>query len=159
MQNEKCFNCGCDIQKDFAYCPECGVKLKQEEQKHSCLVYLSVVPQKGGDTEKSLDRAERELKKFDVEVVRKKNGLNVCANEEYDVYVSNMVRKCIHNFVGREEQLKDILICCGLEMYLEIVPQIVANSVEPEPCLSLDGDIIEFLYKTGVKHDLDYYVV
>lgn len=80
-------------------------------------------------------------------------------NEEYDVDVNNMIRKTIAAFVGREVELKRLVNSLNGELYIEIVPRICAGSDEPNQQLSLDDDIIEFLYKSGAKLDLDYYIL
>lgn len=38
-------------------------------------------------------------------------------------------------------------------------PYSVADSDKTDELLSLDDDIIEFLYKSGAKLDLDYYIL
>ena len=84
--------------------------------------------------------------------------LEIGYNGEYDPDISVMIRKTISEllpFAGGMARLKEEL---GLEYYLETVAEIEGASDEPKPILSLDDDIIEFLYITKTKHDLDYYI-
>lgn len=80
-------------------------------------------------------------------------------NEDYNVYVSDMCRITLKDLFGKEQAISDIKQKFNLSTTLEIVPYIAADSEEPNQCLSLDNDIIEFLYKTGTSIDLDYYII
>lgn len=80
-------------------------------------------------------------------------------NSDYNVYVSDMARVTLKDLFGKEEQIVELKKRFNLTTVLSIVPYIVKDSDEPNQCLSLDDDIIEFLYKTGTQMDLDYYVI
>ena len=79
-------------------------------------------------------------------------------NEEYDVDVNVMIRKTIAPFLDKIDLLCHLKNSFGLEYAIVIVPELVAESDEPKPVLSLDRDIVEFMYLTGATHDLDYYI-
>ena len=80
-------------------------------------------------------------------------------NEAYSVYVSDMVRVTLKDLIGKEQAIVELKRRFNLSTCLEIVPYIAADSDEPNQCLSLDDDVIEFLYKTGTSMDLDYYII
>ena len=69
-----------------------------------------------------------------------------------------MVRVTLKDLFGKEEILLSLKEKYALEYYLERVPTLESDSERPNQCLSLDFDIIEFLYKTRTRDDLDYYV-
>ena len=80
-------------------------------------------------------------------------------NEEYEVYISDMVRDVIVPFIGKEEWLLNLQRRYNLEYTLEIVPTIDLDCEEVKPCFSLDQDIIEFLYLSNTQLDMDYEVL
>ncbi|MBQ9448262.1 MAG: hypothetical protein IJU60_00115 [Acholeplasmatales bacterium] len=79
-------------------------------------------------------------------------------NKEYNVDINNMIRKTIFDFLGHEEEVKEFLKANKVEAFLEIVPEIKVSANESKPILSLDDDIIKFLYTSGIRMDLDYYL-
>lgn len=86
------------------------------------------------------------------------HSFEIGRNEAYSVYVSDMCRVTLKDLFGKEELIVELKKKYNLSTTLEIVPFIVSNSEEPNQCLSLDDDIIEFLYKTSTQMDLDYYI-
>lgn len=80
-------------------------------------------------------------------------------NDDYQVYVSDMVRVTLRDLFGKEDIIVRLKKRFNLASYLLIVPYIATNSEDVNQCLSLDDDIIEFLYKTGTSMDLDYYII
>lgn len=80
-------------------------------------------------------------------------------NKNYDVDVNNMLRVTLAPFFGKESELKRIAERFGVTFVLEIVPELYASGDDPTPILSLDSDIIKFLYLSGAQHDLDLYVL
>lgn len=85
--------------------------------------------------------------------------LETDVNNEYDADVNNMIRKTAGRYYGKEDSLKKMLERTGAGLYLVIVVRIAKDGEEPYPVLSLDDDVIGFLYKSGAKEDLDYYIV
>ena len=95
---------------------------------------------------------------FCTEVKQTNNMIEIGLNKNYDVDINNMIRKTIFDLLGKEEEIKKYLKQNKIEEFLEIVPEIASKSNESKPILSLDEDIIEFLYKSGIRMDLDYYI-
>jgi len=95
---------------------------------------------------------------FCTEVKQTNNMIEIGLNKNYDVDINNMIRKTIFDLLGKEEEIKKYLKENKIEAFLEIVPEIASKSNESKPILSLDEDIIEFLYKSGIRMDLDYYI-
>lgn len=127
--------------------------MADSSKKHSCRVYLSFF------AEEKLEQIKRLVLQITRDCTVKNNSLIVCMNDNYEVDVNAMARKCIKPFLGQESTLKRIQSEFSAEIWLVVVPEIIADSDEPKQILSLDKDVIEFLYKSGVKYDLDYYIV
>jgi hypothetical protein len=104
------------------------------------------------------DEMEKALKSFTKNVEWKNYEFIVEDNDKYNVDINEMIRATIKPFVGREEEVKTLKEKYGLEILLTIVPEIYADNEEVRPLLSLDDDIIAFLYNTNISHDLDYYI-
>ncbi len=122
---------------------------------HSCETSLRIVFSDEFEAESYAERVAA----FDPHAARKHRGYELGLCDAYDPDVNVMIRKTLANFFGREEELKALKEDSGCKLYLEIVPWIVKGSEEPAPLLSLDPDIIEFLYRAQIRHDLDYYVI
>lgn len=106
-----------------------------------------------------MDEVEKELQELGATYEKKTHHFQVNKNEEYQVYISDMVRDVIVPFVGKEKYLLHLQKKYDLSYTLEIVPTIDLTSQEVRPCLSLDPDIIAFLYLTNTQFDLDYYIL
>lgn len=128
---------------------------------HSCKTYVRTNVLESAD----IAAVERALYAVSAEWQKTENsfshnfGYTIGMNTEYRTDVNIMIRKTIGELVGKEEALKKIAKEAGLKFYLVIVPEIAALSDVVSPILSLEDDIIEFLYKSGVKMDLDYYIL
>ncbi len=85
-------------------------------------------------------------------------GYRTQYNLDYDVDVNNMLRVTLAPFFGKEEEIKRVCDLYRVSFVLEIIPELCASSEDPTPILSLDNDIIKFLYLSGVEHDLDLYI-
>lgn len=144
--------------------------------EHSCMTYLAVgfdfdteknarfirakrtpEPEQIGITDKPA--VERALAALGCAAVWDRHGFVIGRNCAYDVDVNNMLRVTLADAFGKERELARLASEYGVKISLVIVPQIAADSTEPNQLLSLDGDIIEFLYKSGAALDLDYYIV
>ncbi|MBQ8738697.1 MAG: DUF4279 domain-containing protein [Clostridia bacterium] len=79
-------------------------------------------------------------------------------NDNYNVDINEMIRVTLGDIIDKAELLCKMRVQMHYEYYLVVVPKIESDSDEPSPILSLDKDIIEFLYKSGAQHDLDYYI-
>ncbi|MBD5131860.1 MAG: DUF4279 domain-containing protein [Clostridiales bacterium] len=80
-------------------------------------------------------------------------------NENYDVDVNVMLRATLKDLFGKEDIIKRACEQFGVSAALVIVPYIVADSDEPHQLLSLDRDIIDFMSRSGMAMDLDYYII
>lgn len=94
-----------------------------------------------------------------VKPIWNRHSFEMGRNDEYSVYVSDMIRVTLKDLFGKEKQIVELKEKYKLTTVLSIVPYIDSNSDLPKQCLSLDNDIIEFLHNTGTKMDLDYYIV
>ena len=84
--------------------------------------------------------------------------MEIGSNYFYQQDVNQMVRQTLKDLSGKEKILLELKQKYNLKYTLERVPTINTRSQEPMPKLSLDDDIIEFLYKIGAKDDLDYFI-
>lgn len=106
------------------------------------------------------DEAEQAIiELLGVQPVWFRHSFEIGRTEAYSVYVSDMVRVTLKDLIGKEQQILAIKQRFNLTTSLIIVPYIIADSEQPNQCLSLDDDVIEFLYKSGTSMDLDYYVI
>ena len=75
---------------------------------------------------------------------------------DYDVNVSNQMRKTISVLVDKIELLMQIRGENDTRFYLEIVPHIYSGDVTP--CLAPTLDIIDFCHATRTEIDIDMYI-
>ncbi len=122
---------------------------------HSVRTYLRAYFSSDAAPEGLADELRRT---FDCPWIAGKHDFSTPVNSRYDVDVNNMLRVTLAPFFGKESEFKRIAEEYNVEFILEIVPELEANSAYPTPILSLDNDIIKFLYLSGVIHDLDLYV-
>lgn len=146
-------------------------------QKHSCKTYYTIGFE--FDEKKNVavlrdgrDCSPEELGIFDKDEVEKfvvenfgiipewrRHHFVLGLNEQYNVDVNEMIRVTLKNLLGKEDKIRQMQKLFSVQTALEIVPYIVAESEEPTQLLSLDDDIIAFLYKSCTAHDLDYYII
>lgn len=127
--------------------------MAKEMCKHECKTYLRIIAD-----ECYLDNIAGCIEQFTF-CKRENNYVMAGVCDSYDVDVNVMFRQTLKGFFGREQTLLALQQKYLAEIYLVVVAQIVADSDEPHQILSLDRDIIEFLYKSGAEYDLDYYVI
>ncbi|MGN0812262.1 MAG: hypothetical protein ACI4MQ_01975 [Candidatus Coproplasma sp.] len=127
--------------------------MAENKRENECKTYLRITAD-----ERYLDNIMGCISKF-TPCKREKNCVVAGVCESYDVDVNVMIRQTIKGLLGNEEELLSLQQNFSAEIYLVVVPQIVAEGEEPNQILSLESDIIEFLYKSKVKYDLDYYVL
>ncbi len=77
--------------------------------------------------------------------------------DEYDVEVNNQMRKTISVLLDKIDLLKKIKDENDVVFYLEIVPTIYANDINP--CLAPSLDVIDFCHATRTEIDIDLYVM
>lgn len=146
-------------------------------EKHSCKTYLSVNFEFDRKKNAELLRLHRdctpeELGIFNKEEVEdfiteklgvtpkwRRHHFVIGYNEKYDVDVNEMLRVTLNGLFGKEDLIKELQQKFALTAVLEIVPYIAEESEEPKQYLTLERDIIDFLYKSGAEMDLDYYVI
>jgi hypothetical protein len=129
------------------------------QKNNSCKTYLYVVGKEDKIEKGIFDDVEGEIKKYTADYIRKNDCIEIGENTLYNVDVNVMIRQTIKDFAFKCKEIKELINKFNLEIYLEIVPQIVADSQKPRQILSLDDDIIAFLYNSSIKLDLDYYIV
>ena len=75
---------------------------------------------------------------------------------EYDVYVENQMRKTISMLLDKIATLNQIREENDVEFFLEIVPSIYVDDINP--CLAPSLDVIDFCHATRTKIDMDMYL-
>jgi len=91
-------------------------------------------------------------------IVREYDEITIGFNDKYDVNINVMIRKTLKDLTSKTELLASLKKELNLEYYLVLVPEIYTGSEMPNQILSLESDIIEFLYLTKTEQDLDYYI-
>ena len=130
-------------------------ELFQEEgpkMNHACRTYFAVY---------GVSRAEdflRELGIPDGKASAKGGKIYIGYNEKYNTDINEMIRETLSEIFGKAEILKNLKAKFSAEYYLALIPEIISASGEPKQILSLSEDVIEFLYLSKTKIDLDYYV-
>ena len=76
--------------------------------------------------------------------------------DDYDVEVENQMRKTISVLLDKIPLLNQIREQYNLEFYLEVVPSIYVDDLNP--CLAPSLDIIDFLHATRTNIDIDLYL-
>jgi hypothetical protein len=85
-------------------------------------------------------------------------SMEIGRNEVFKINLNEMLRYTLKDLFGKEEILLELKKKYNLEYYLERVPELHSDTTRVNPVLSLDDDIIEFMYKTKTKDDLDYFI-
>ena len=75
---------------------------------------------------------------------------------EYDVYVENQMKKTISMLLDRIATLNQIREENDVEFFLEIVPSIYVDDINP--CLAPPLDVIDFCHATRTQIDIDMYL-
>ena len=75
---------------------------------------------------------------------------------EYDVYVENQMRKTISMLLDKIATLNQIREEKYVEFFLEIVPSIYVDDINP--CLAPPLDVIDFCHATRTQIDIDMYL-
>ena len=133
-------------------------------KNHKCRTYFRII----GDIEanellSTLNvKADKIVNKGDINPKSKKvweyNDVKIGLNEKYNVDINEMIRETLKDLIPQTEMLANLKKEYNLGYYLVLVPEIYSDSDEPKQYLSLERDIIEFLYLTETEVDLDYYV-
>ena len=75
---------------------------------------------------------------------------------EYDVYVENQMRKTISMLLDKIATLNQIREENDVDFFLEIVPSIWVDDINP--CLAPPLDVIDFCHATRTQIDIDMYL-
>ena len=75
---------------------------------------------------------------------------------EYDVYVENQMRKTISMLLDKIATLNQIREENDVEFFLEIVPSIYVDNINP--CLAPPLEVIDFCHATRTQIDFDMYL-
>ena len=75
---------------------------------------------------------------------------------EYDVYVENQMRKTVSVLLDKIAILNQIREENDVEFFLEIVPSIYVDDINP--CLAPPLDVIDFCHATRTQIDIDMYL-
>lgn len=86
------------------------------------------------------------------------HSLYIWYNTEFDINCNVMIRQSLKDLFGKEEILLKLKHQFNLVYYLERVPVVFFDETS-NMILSLEKDIIAFLYKTDTIDDLDYVVL
>ena len=76
--------------------------------------------------------------------------------DEYDPEVENQMRKTVSVLLDKIPLLRQIKETYDVEFYLEIVPEVYVDDINP--CLAPSLDVIDFCHETRTKIDIDLYV-
>ena len=133
-------------------------------KNHRCRTYFRIIG--NIEVEELLSilnvKADKIINKGEINPRSKKeweyNDIKIGFNDKYNVDINEMIRETLKNLIPQVETLAKLKKEHSLEYYLVLVPEIYSDSEEPNQYLSLERDIIEFLYLTGAEVDLDYYV-
>ena len=125
----------------------------------TCLTYL-LVEIKKPEAFDLRDFCEKLSLDYDlVENFSTDENIELGRNEFFDMDINVMLRETLADLFGKEDILVSLAEKYKLEYTLERVPLIPKDEVSRQMRLSLDRDIIEFLYKTHCRDDLDYFVL
>ena len=76
--------------------------------------------------------------------------------DEYDVGTQNQMRKTISVLIDKIGDLNQIRNEFDVSFYLEVVPEIYVDDINP--CLAPTLDVIDFCHATRTEIDIDLYV-
>ena len=76
--------------------------------------------------------------------------------DEYDVFVENQMRKTISGLLDKIDVLTQIRNEFDVSFYLEVVPEIYVDDINP--CLAPSLDVIDFCHATRTEIDIDLYI-
>ena len=76
--------------------------------------------------------------------------------DEYDVCVENQMRKTISGLLDKIDILNQIRNDFDVSFYLEVVPEIYVDDINP--CLAPSLDVIDFCHATRTEIDIDLYI-
>ncbi len=129
--------------------------------RNSCYTYFRIVGNFNPDDVSALLNLTPE-KSWKIGDVRRNGTKYEFANweigrcAEYDVYVENQMRKTISMLLDKIAILNQIREENDVEFFLEIVPSIHVDDINP--CLAPPLDVIDFCHATRTQIDIDMYL-
>ncbi|MGN1104188.1 MAG: DUF4279 domain-containing protein [Candidatus Coproplasma sp.] len=127
--------------------------MAENKYENECRTYLRIIAE-----ERYLDDIMGAISQI-VPCKKVKDSVVVGDNNLYDSDVNVMLRTTLGALMGNEQTLLELKDKYSAELWLIIVAYLSTQTSDPYPVLSLDRDIVEFLYKSGAEYDLDYYIV
>lgn len=119
-----------------------------------CLTYFMVKYQENFDMKDFCQQLN-----LNYEHTKKHGGdywLQIGKNEIFNSNINVMIRETIKELIGKESILLELKDKYNLKYFIERVPIIAYRKSQNYQKLSLEDDIIEFMYKTKTSDDLDY---
>ena len=84
--------------------------------------------------------------------------LEIGRNSFFQPDINEMLRVTLKDLLGKERILSDLKRKYRLDYSLERVPVLYADGKIQNQRLSLDDDILAFMYLSGTHDDLDYFI-
>lgn len=146
-------------------------------EKHSCKTYFSVgfefdVQKNAALLKERRECSPEEIGIFNKEEVEKyivehfgvkaewdRHHFVIGSNARYSSDINKMLAATLKGLLGKEDAIKEMQQRFSVTCVLEIVPYIASGSEQPSQNLSLNQEIIDFLYNSDTAMDLDYYVI
>jgi hypothetical protein len=129
--------------------------------RNSCYTYFRIVGKFNPDNVSALLNLTPE-KSWKIGDLRRNGTKYEFANwmigkcAEYDVYVGNQMRKTISTLLDKIAILNQIREENDVEFFLEIVPSVYVDDINP--CLAPPLDVIDFCHATRTQIDIDMYL-
>lgn len=146
-------------------------------KKHSCMTYLAVLFKFDYKKDLELLKEKRKIQPEDIGILNKdevfkyiKNTFGITPkwnrhhfviglNKNYETNINEMIRVTLNNLIGKEKKIKEMCKKFNVSTSLIIKPTIANKSEDSKQILSLDSDIIDFLYKSNTTMDFDYSII
>ena len=92
------------------------------------------------------------------ELFSTEESIELGRNEIFNIDINVMVRETLKELFGKEKILAMLKVKYSLDYTLERVPLVQDDEDGRRMNLTLDDDIIAFMYKTGTHDNLDYFL-
>lgn len=89
--------------------------------------------------------------------VREFSSMELFMCEAYDVEVANQMMKTITPLIDKTDLLNQIRNKYVLSYYIEVVPTVYADDINP--CLAPSLEVMDFCHATRTEIDIDLYVL
>jgi len=143
-------------------------------KKHSCITCLAVLFKFDYKKDLELLKENVKCKPEDIGILNKEKvgkyikntfGLTpkwnrhyfvIGLNKNYATDINEMIRVTLKNLIGKEKKMKEMCNKFDVSTSLILKPTITNKSKDAKQILSLDSDIIDFLYKSNTTMDFNY---